>query len=76
MHKHINYVILKICSEFWTGWLDIWGIPHQTIEFDSLIKTLTEILDSNANVNMYMFHGGTNFGFSSGKYFYILIRVK
>ncbi len=25
------------------------------------------MMNMNANVNFYMFHGGTNFGFSNGK---------
>lgn len=28
--------------------------------------TLTGILEAGSSVNMYMFHGGTNFGFMSG----------
>ncbi|PIO37014.1 hypothetical protein AB205_0046250 [Aquarana catesbeiana] len=56
-------------SEFYTGWLDHWGEPHSVVATDRIVKTLTEILDHGANVNMYMFIGGTNFGYWNGKAF-------
>lgn len=34
--------------------------------FLDFVQTLTDILDAGSSVNMYMFHGGTNFGFMSG----------
>ncbi|XP_040209272.1 beta-galactosidase [Rana temporaria] len=55
-----------INSEFYTGWLDHWGEPHSVVATDRIVKTLTEILDHGANVNMYMFIGGTNFGYWNG----------
>ncbi|XP_072268181.1 beta-galactosidase [Pyxicephalus adspersus] len=55
-----------INSEFYTGWLDHWGEPHSVVATERIIKTLTEILDHGANVNMYMFIGGTNFGYWNG----------
>ncbi|XP_068094413.1 beta-galactosidase [Hyperolius riggenbachi] len=56
-----------INSEFYTGWLDHWGEPHSVVATERIVKTLTEILDHGANVNMYMFIGGTNFGYWNGK---------
>lgn len=53
-------------SEFYPGWFDIWGTPHQKIDSKILVNTLNKILALNANVNFYMYHGGTNFGFSNG----------
>ncbi|KFM82626.1 Beta-galactosidase, partial [Stegodyphus mimosarum] len=53
-----------INSEFYPGWLDHWGAPHANVNSDSIVKTLTDILAANASVNIYMFHGGTSFGFS------------
>lgn len=55
-----------INSEFYTGWLDHWGEPHSVVATDRIVRTLTEILDHGANVNMYMFIGGTNFGYWNG----------
>lgn len=53
-------------TEFYTGWLDNWGKPHETKPADVVAKALDEVLERNASVNMYMFIGGTNFGFMNG----------
>ncbi|KAG8193653.1 hypothetical protein JTE90_024016 [Oedothorax gibbosus] len=53
-------------SEFYPGWLDHWGQPHANVSSNSIVKTLTEMLKANASVNVYMFHGGTSFGFTAG----------
>ncbi|XP_054717732.1 beta-galactosidase-like [Uloborus diversus] len=53
-------------SEFYPGWLDHWGAPHAEVDSKGIVKTLTEILMHNASVNVYMFHGGTSFGFGAG----------
>ena len=53
-------------SEYYTGWLDFWGQPHQTVDSNAVAEGLDAILKLNANVNMYMFEGGTSFGFWNG----------
>jgi beta-galactosidase len=53
-------------SEFYTGWLDNWGKPHETRSVEVVSGMLDDILKRNASVNMYMFIGGTNFGFMNG----------
>ncbi|XP_030407078.1 beta-galactosidase [Gopherus evgoodei] len=53
-------------SEFYTGWLDHWGHPHSVVPTNTIAKTLDEILARGANVNMYMFIGGTNFAYWNG----------
>nr|XP_028605955.1 beta-galactosidase isoform X2 [Podarcis muralis] len=53
-------------SEFYTGWLDHWGHRHSVISSSLVAKTLSEILAHGGNVNMYMFIGGTNFGYWNG----------
>lgn len=53
-------------SEFYTGWLDHWGSPHSVVSSARVAKTLNEMLAVGANVNMYMFIGGTNFGYWNG----------
>ena len=53
-------------SEFYTGWLDHWGEPHQTVSSEAVAATLDLILKLNASVNMYMFEGGTSFAFWNG----------
>ena len=53
-------------SEFYPGWMDVWGEPHQTRKTTQVVSTLDKILKLNASVNMYMFEGGTNFQFWNG----------
>ncbi|XP_064025687.1 beta-galactosidase [Pogoniulus pusillus] len=53
-------------SEFYTGWLDHWGHRHSVVPAQTIAKTLDEILARGANVNLYMFIGGTNFGYWNG----------
>uniref|UniRef100_A0A8D8YX67 Beta-galactosidase n=1 Tax=Cacopsylla melanoneura TaxID=428564 RepID=A0A8D8YX67_9HEMI len=54
-------------SEFYTGWLTHWQDPFvETVPTEDVINSLREMLDLGANINMYMFYGGTNFGFTSG----------
>nr|WMP40581.1 beta-galactosidase [synthetic construct] len=53
-------------SEFYLGWLDHWGEPHSTTDATSVSKSLDLLLAYGANINMYMFVGGTNFGFYNG----------
>ncbi|XP_049673186.1 beta-galactosidase [Accipiter gentilis] len=53
-------------SEFYTGWLDHWGHRHSVVPAQTIAKTLNEILARGANVNLYMFIGGTNFAYWNG----------
>lgn len=54
------------CMEFWNGWFDHWGEEHHERSFDDAADTLEQMLKMGANVNFYMFHGGTNFNFWNG----------
>ncbi len=59
-----------MCMEFWIGWFDDWGCgKHQTTDLNDNVKNLEDILRLG-NVNIYMFHGGTNFGFMNGANYY------
>ena len=42
----------QVNSEFYTGWLDYWGGGHAHGDTTAIIKTLTEMMDMVANVNM------------------------
>ncbi|QDW61330.1 beta-galactosidase family protein [Oerskovia sp. KBS0722] len=55
-----------MCSEFWCGWFDSWGEIHHTASAEESARELDEMLAAGASVNIYMFHGGTNFGFTNG----------
>uniref|UniRef100_A0A8D2NGD3 Beta-galactosidase n=1 Tax=Zonotrichia albicollis TaxID=44394 RepID=A0A8D2NGD3_ZONAL len=56
----------KMVMEYWTGWFDNWGGPHYVFDADEMVNTVESILKTGASINLYMFHGGTNFGFMSG----------
>jgi beta-galactosidase len=55
-----------MCSEFWDGWFDQWGEHHHTTPVEEAARELDALLSAGASVNVYMFHGGTNFGFTNG----------
>jgi hypothetical protein len=58
----------RFVTEFWPGWFDQWGGEHHTKhtpEWNSY--RLAQILASGAMYNLFMFHGGTNFGFVGGR---------
>ena len=60
-----------MCGEHWCGWFDRWGTKHHTDNAEeSLGRSLDGFFKEDANFNLYMFHGGTNFGFSSGANYY------
>ncbi|MBE6608401.1 MAG: beta-galactosidase [Ruminococcaceae bacterium] len=56
----------SMCGEFWCGWFDHWGEIHHTRTSDETLRDVRSMLDRGASFNFYMFHGGTNFGFTSG----------
>lgn len=51
-----------MCSEYWTGWFDNWGRPHETRSVESFIGSLKDMLDRRISFSLYMAHGGTTFG--------------
>lgn len=55
-----------VCSEFWDGWFDHWGAHHHTTSVEESARDLDDLLSAGASVNIYMFHGGTNAGFTNG----------
>ena len=52
-----------MCTEFWVGWFDHWGNGgHMRGNLEESTKDLDKMLELG-HVNIYMFEGGTNFGF-------------
>ena len=59
-----------MCMEFWVGWFDNWGCgAHHVGDVNEHVQDLDEILE-RGHVNIYMFIGGTNFGFMNGSNYY------
>nr|AIA09347.1 beta-galactosidase [Periplaneta americana] len=55
-----------MAMEYWTGWFDHWFESHHTTSVAGFRDVLERILVFPASVNLYMFHGGTSFGFLNG----------
>lgn len=53
-------------GEFWCGQFDHWYEPRNIVSAARAAEQLDEILSCGASVNLYMFQGGTNFGFTNG----------
>lgn len=68
LRKHTDGPLM--CMEFWVGWFDSWGCgKHSTTSVESCSKEFDDMLRLG-NTNLYMFHGGTNFGFMNGANYY------
>lgn len=58
---------LMYAAEFYPGWFDQWGKPHATgAPIAEQLKDLSWILSRGYSVSLYMFHGGTDWGFMNG----------
>ena len=56
----------KMCMELWDGWFDAWGDKyHNSRSAKEYAETVRDML-SKGSFNIYMFIGGTNFGFLNG----------
>jgi beta-galactosidase len=53
-------------TEYWPGWFDLWGHPHETRPLEPQLKDIEYILSHGASINIYMVHGGTTFGMWPG----------
>ncbi len=53
-------------SEFWAGWFDHWGGKHAHTDTAIQAANLDWMLQRGFSVSIYMFHGGTDFGWMNG----------
>ncbi len=54
------------CSELYPGWLTHWGEKWARTPAEDVLKDLRWLLKNGKSFNLYVFHGGTNFGFWAG----------
>ncbi|KAI1304884.1 Beta-galactosidase [Halotydeus destructor] len=54
-----------VVSESYTGVLQRWSTDHESRNTTQVVNTLKQLLDLKASVSLFMFHGGTNFGFKN-----------
>ncbi len=66
MKKYMGDNKPLMCMEFWNGWFDAWGEEHHVTTPEKAGEELEELL-KRGSLNFYMFEGGTNFGFMSGR---------
>ena len=57
------------CSELYPGWLTHWGEKWARVGTAEVLRDLDWLLENGKSFNFYMFHGGTNFGFTAGANF-------
>ena len=55
-----------MCGEYWNGWYERWGEAAHWREPDEVLRDFKAFVDNDWSINIYMFHGGTNFGFNAG----------
>lgn len=53
-------------SEWYPAWFDVWGKKHHTSPVEKFIAYLDTTFKHGISLNMYMSHGGSNFGFMNG----------
>jgi beta-galactosidase len=53
-------------GEYWAGWFNHWGEHHHTTDVASNAAEYEWMLSQGYSVSMYMFHGGTSFGWMNG----------
>ncbi|CAN5804237.1 beta-galactosidase [soil metagenome] len=63
--KH-NANVPSFSSETYPGWLTHWGEAWARPDTTGLKKEIEFLLSTNKSFNLYVAHGGTNFGFTAG----------
>ncbi len=56
----------QMSGEYWIGWFNHWGEKRHTVKPEIVADGLDWMLKNNVSFNLYMFHGGTSFGFMNG----------
>ena len=62
----INPGVPVFSSETYPGWLTHWGEKWARPDTAELLKEVKYLMDNKKSFNLYVIHGGTNFGFTAG----------
>ncbi|QJD79706.1 glycoside hydrolase family 35 protein [Spirosoma rhododendri] len=62
----VNPGVPVFSSETYPGWLTHWGEKWARPDTAGLLKEVRFLLDTKKSFNLYVIHGGTNFGFTAG----------
>lgn len=61
-----NPDVPSFSSESYPGWLTHWGEKWQRPDKAGIAKEVKFLMTTNRSFNLYVIHGGTNFGFTAG----------
>jgi hypothetical protein len=64
--EKMNPGVPAFSSETYPGWLTHWGEKFATSSTEDIDGQLKYLLSQKRSFNLYVVHGGTNFGFSAG----------
>lgn len=56
----------RMSGEYWAGWFDHWGDKHHQTDGAKEAAELKWMLQQGYSVSLYMFEGGTSFGWNNG----------
>jgi len=56
----------RMAGEYYPGWFDHWGEEHHTGNMANILRDIGWMLERKVSFSLYMFHGGTTFGFMNG----------
>jgi beta-galactosidase len=64
--NRMNPGVPVFSSETYPGWLTHWGEKWAKPDTADLMKEVKFLMDNKKSFNLYVIHGGTNFGFTAG----------
>jgi len=64
--KKQNPNVPAFSSESYPGWLTHWGEQWQRPGVEGISKEVKFLMDTKRSFNLYVIHGGTNFGYTAG----------
>jgi hypothetical protein len=64
--RKLNPGVPVFSSETYPGWLTHWGEKWAKPDTTELLKEIKFLMDSKKSFNLYVIHGGSNFGYSAG----------
>ncbi|MEX8547335.1 MAG: beta-galactosidase family protein [Mucilaginibacter sp.] len=64
--KNTDATVPAFSSETYPGWLTHWGEKWASPDTADLRKEITYLLKNKKSFNLYVIHGGTNFGYTAG----------
>jgi beta-galactosidase len=64
--QKMNPGVPVFSSETYPGWLTHWGEEWAQVETEDICKEVSFLMENKKSFSLYVFHGGTNFGFTAG----------